>query len=139
MGGGNFILFGDSIEAVTTGCRAAIEAMNGVPGIITPFPGGVTRSGSKVGSKYKSLFASTNDAYCPTLKHITSTELEDRTNAVLEVVIDGLAPEDVAASMRVGIHAACKAAASEGLHRITAGNYGGKLGRHHFHLHEVLA
>ena len=139
VGGGNFILLGDSTEAVTKGCRAAIAAMNRLPGIITPFPGGVTRSGSKVGSKYKSLFASTNDAYCPTLKHIAGTKLDDRTHAVLEVVIDGLTPQDVATSMRVGIHAACEAAAADGLHRITAGNYGGKLGRHHFHLHEVLA
>tara|TARA_R110002049_G_scaffold4601_5_gene32687 strand:+ start:958791 stop:959768 length:978 start_codon:yes stop_codon:yes gene_type:complete len=139
VGGGNFILLGDSIAAVTKACRAAIAAMNESCGIITPFPGGVTRSGSKVGSKYKSLFASTNDAYCPTLKHVVDSTLDDRTQAVLEIVIDGMTPDEVADSMRVGIHAACDAAADDGLHRISAGNYGGKLGRHHFHLHEVLA
>lgn len=139
VGGGNFILLGDSIEAVTKACRAAIEAMNHVTGIITPFPGGVTRSGSKVGSKYKALFASTNEAYCPTLKHVVENELDSRTQAVLEIVIDGMSADEIANSMRIGIHAACEAAGQHGLHRVSAGNYGGKLGRHHFHLHEVLA
>lgn len=139
VGGGNFILLGDSMECVTKACRAAIDAMNPIAGVITPFPGGVTRSGSKVGSKYKALFASTNDAYCPTLKQVVETKLDDRTQAVLEVVIDGMSADEIAASMRVGIHAACKAAGGDGLHRVTAGNYGGELGRHHFHLREVLA
>ena len=138
VGGGNFILLGSSVEAVTKACRAAIDAMNPLPGIITPFPGGVTRSGSKVGSKYKTLFASTNDAYCPTLKNVVESKLDQRTQAVLEVVIDGMSAEEIAASMRVGINAACEAAGNHGLQRVSAGNYGGKLGRHHFHLHELL-
>ena len=139
VGGGNFILLGDSAEVVTKACRAAIDAMNRLPGIITPFPGGVTRSGSKVGSKYKALFASTNEAYCPTLKNVVETKLDQRTQAVLEIVIDGMSADEIATSMRVGIQAACDAAGEHGLHRVSAGNYGGKLGRHHFHLREVLA
>ena len=139
VGGGNFILLGESIDSLTKACRAAINAMNPLPGIITPFPGGVTRSGSKVGSKYKALFASTNDAYCPTLKNVVESELEDCTGAVLEIVIDGMSADAIADAIKVGIHAACEAAGGKGLQRITAGNYGGNLGRHHFQLHEVLS
>ena len=99
-----------------------------------PFPGGVVRSGSKVGSKYKSLKASTNEAYCPTLRGLVKTELPDGANAVYEIVIDGLDLAAVGTAMKVGIVAACH----PGVLRITAGNYGGKLGPHHFHLHELL-
>ncbi len=103
-----------------------------------PFPGGVARSGSKVGSKYKSLNASTNDAYCPTLKSVTQSLLPDGVSAALEVVIDGLTEADVARAMRVGILAACESGHRHGLRAITGGNYGGKLGPFHFHLHEIL-
>lgn len=139
VGGGNFLLIGDSVEAVSTACRAAVDAIRPLAGVITPFAGGATRSGSKVGSKYPSLIASINQAFCPTLRGAVDSHLGDRGNAVLEVVIDGLSPDGVAEAMRVGIGAACKAAGSAGLTEITAGNYGGKLGRHHFRLHEVLA
>lgn len=138
IGGGNFLLCGDSLESVTIACRAAVAAMKGLPGIITPFPGGATRSGSKVGSKYESLFASTNEAYCPTLKHHPSSDLSPQTAAVLEVVIDGVDQAAIANAIRVGIIAAARSGAGAGLHRITAGNYGGKLGKHHFHLHPLL-
>lgn len=138
IGGGNFILVGRSLHCVTVASRAAIDAMRELPGIITPFPGGTTRSGSKVGSKYASLFASTNDAYCPALREITSSELPSEANAAIEVVIDGMSFEEIANSMRVGITAACESGATEGLLNVTAGNYGGKLGRHHFQLHELF-
>ena len=113
-------------------------AMEALPRVIMPFPGGVARSGSKVGSKYKSLVASTNDAFCPTLRHVTKTLLPEGVAAALEVVIDGLSEEDVAEAMRVGIRAACKVGKHTGLRAITAGNYGGKLGPYHFHLHKIL-
>ncbi len=139
VGGGNFLLIGNSLGAVALACRAAVRAIAMVPSVITPFAGGATRSGSKVGSKYKSLVASTNEAYCPTLRGRVASELDDEADFVLEVVIDGLTPADIAKAMRVGILAACEQAGGQGLHRITAGNYGGKLGRHHFRLHEILA
>ena len=139
IGGGNFLLLGRDIQAITIGCRAAIEAMNEVDGIITPFPGGAARSGSKVGSKYAALFASTNHEFCPVLRSSGPTLLRDDEHAVLEIVIDGISADAIAHSMKVGITAACDAAGDQGLLRITAGNYGGKLGRHHFHLHEVMA
>ena len=99
-----------------------------------PFPGGIVRSGSKVGSKYKKLRASTNDAFCPTLRGRPGTALPEGTGAVYEIVIDGLSLEAVEEATRVGIGAACR----DGVLRISAGNYGGNLGPHHIHLHEVL-
>jgi formylmethanofuran--tetrahydromethanopterin N-formyltransferase len=109
--------------------------MRDVPNVMLPFPGGVVRSGSKVGSQYKKLKASTNDAYCPTLRPLVKSELPDGCQAVYEIVIDGLSFNDVQAAMRAGLHAACQV---PGLMHVTAGNYGGKLGKHHFHLRELL-
>ena len=104
-----------------------------------PFPGGVVRSGSKVGSRYKGLVASTNDAYCPTLKGSVESALSAEIASVLEIVIDGLTEEAVRDAMRAGIRAACAAPpGEEGIRRVTAGNYGGKLGPFHFHLRELL-
>ena len=96
------------------------------------------RSGSKVGSKYPKMFASTNDAFCPTLKGLTKTELDIEIESVLEIVIDGLTFDDIAKAMKVGIEAICALGIASGVKRISAGNYGGKLGPHHFKLHEVL-
>jgi formylmethanofuran--tetrahydromethanopterin N-formyltransferase len=139
VGGGNFILLGRDIDAVLVGCRAAVDAVEKVAGVITPFPGGTVRSGSKVGSKYPALRGSTNDAYCPGLREVVPTQLQEHEHCVMEIVIDGLSASLIADAMRTGIMAACQSAGQRGLLRVTAGNYGGKLGRHHFHLHEVLS
>jgi len=105
------------------------------PGIFLPFPGGVVRSGSKVGSRrIKSMIASTNDAYCPTLRAITKTALPEGVNSVLEIVINGVDSRAIASAMRVGIDAACR----DGVVQISAGNYGGKLGPHHFYLRKIM-
>jgi formylmethanofuran--tetrahydromethanopterin N-formyltransferase len=137
IGGGNFLILATSQTAALNAAETAIEAMKKLPNVIMPFPGGVVRSGSKVGSKYPKMFASTNDAFCPTLKGLTKTELDDDIESVLEIVIDGLTFEDIAKAMRVGIEAICELKNS-GIKRISAGNYGGKLGPHHFKLHEIL-
>jgi formylmethanofuran--tetrahydromethanopterin N-formyltransferase len=134
VGGGNFLILGETQALALAAAEAAVAAIRTVPGTIMPFPGGVVRSGSKVGSKYKSLKASTNEAYCPTLRGLVKTELPAGVNAVYEIVIDGLDLAAVETAMRVGIHAACR----PGVLRITAGNYGGKLGPHHFHLRKLL-
>jgi formylmethanofuran--tetrahydromethanopterin N-formyltransferase len=139
VGGGNFLVLAGSMPQALAACEAAIAAMRKVPNVIMPFPGGIVRSGSKVGSKYKTLPASTNDAYCPTLRGATRTELGEDTGCVLEIVIDGLTEQDVRAAMKAGIQAACQLGAPHGIRRITAGNYGGKLGQFHFHLREILA
>lgn len=138
IGGGNFLMIGQTLAGVSQACRAAVQAIAEVAGVITPFAGGATRSGSKVGSKYKTLVASTNEAYCPSLRGIVHSALDEEEHYVLEVVIDGLQPAAIAQAMRDGILAACRVGREQGLRRITAGNYGGKLGRHHFHLAEVL-
>ena len=138
VGGGNFLVLSESLSGALKACEAAMDAMQQLPNVIMPFPGGVARSGSKVGSKYKMLTASTNDAFCPTLRPLTQSLLPEGVSAALEVVIDGLTEKDVARAMRVGIQAACESGRRWGLKAITGGNYGGKLGPFHFHLHELL-
>jgi len=139
VGGGNFLVLAKGQAEALAACEAAIAAMSKVPGAIMPFPGGVARSGSKVGSKYKALSASTNDAFCPTLRGTVESQLTPDVGAVLEIVIDGLADGDVRNAMRAGIEAVCELGAAGGVQRISAGNYGGKLGQFHFHLRELLA
>ena len=139
IGGGNFLILATSQANALLAAEAAIEAMKQVPNVIMPFPGGVVRSGSKVGSKYPKMFASTNDAFCPTLKGLVNTELSDDIESVMEIVVDGLTFDDIAKAMKMGIEAACNLGTAGGVKRISAGNYGGKLGPHHFKLHEILA
>ena len=138
IGGGNFLILATSQAAALNAAETAIEAMKRVPNVIMPFPGGVVRSGSKVGSKYPKMFASTNDAFCPTLKGLVQTELSDDVESVMEIVIDGLSFDDIAMAMKVGIEAICALGFKSGVKRISAGNYGGKLGPHHFKLHEIM-
>ncbi len=139
VGGGNFLVLAKSQPQALAACEAAIEEMRKIPNVIMPFPGGVVRSGSKVGSKYPALGASSNDAFCPTLKGMTKTELPADCESVMEIVIDGLTKEDIDKAMRVGIQAVCDLGAENGIQRISAGNYGGKLGPFHFHLREIMA
>jgi formylmethanofuran--tetrahydromethanopterin N-formyltransferase len=135
VAGGNFLIAGESQSAALAAAEAAVAAIRQLPGVILPFPGGVVRSGSKVGSRYKKLKASTNDAYCPTLRGVVKSELPEKANAVYEIVIDGIDLASVEEATRVGIRAACR----PGVRGITAGNYGGKLGPFHLHLHTLLA
>lgn len=140
VGGGNFLVLARSRAQALAACEAAVAAIDKVPGAITPFPGGVVRSGSKVGSKYPALMASTNDAFCPALTPLAKhSELDADTRCVMEIVIDGLTEADVAASMRAGIAAIVARGGAAGVTRISAGNYGGKLGPFHLHLHRLLA
>jgi formylmethanofuran--tetrahydromethanopterin N-formyltransferase len=138
VGGGNIILMGASRQSTLAAAEVAVAAIHAVPNVIMPFPGGIARSGSKVGSKYKGAIASTNDAYCPTLKGAGTSELDPDIASVLEIVIDGLTPEAVGNAMRAGIAAVLKLGPKRGVLRIGAGNYGGKLGPHHYHLKELL-
>jgi formylmethanofuran--tetrahydromethanopterin N-formyltransferase len=135
VGGGNLIILAEDVATALGATEAAAEAMRSVAGAIMPFPGGIARSGSKVGSRYKALMASTNHVLCPTLRaQVDDSQVPEGIGAVFEIVIDGLTPEAVAEAMRVGLAAAAQA----GARRITAGNYGGSLGEHHFHLKELL-
>ncbi|MBS0554016.1 MAG: formylmethanofuran--tetrahydromethanopterin N-formyltransferase, partial [Proteobacteria bacterium] len=123
VGGGNLLLLARDTDAALAGAEAAVDAMRAVPGVIMPFPGGVVRSGSKVGSKYASLMASTNDAFCPALIPLAKkTELDAGTRCVMEIVIDGLTEADVSAAMRAGIDAIVARGGEAGVTRISAGN-----------------
>jgi len=139
IGGGNLLVFARSISQVLLACEAAIDSMTALPNVILPFPGGGVRSGSKVGSKYPALSASTNHRYCPTLKGKADSVLDKNIEAVMEIVIDGLSKKDVAMAMKVGMEAICDLGKSQGIEKITGGNYGGKLGEHHFHLREIIS
>lgn len=135
VGGGNFLILARDGEAAMSAAEAAVEAMAGMPDVILPFPGGIVRSGSKVGARaYTNMIASTNDAYCPTLVPVTESALPPGINAVLEIVIDGLSADAISAAMRSGINAACR----PGVVAISAGNYGGKLGPYHFPLRTLM-
>lgn len=136
IGGGNLLLCADSQLAGLAAARAAAAAISEVDDVIMPFPAGIVRSGSKVGSKYAKLKASTSHRWCPTLRGQTDTVLTEEERAVYEIVIDGLDENAVAAAMKAGLTAA---SACPGVIRISAGNYGGKLGPHHFHLHQLVS
>lgn len=136
VGGGNFLILAADADAALTAAEAAVAAMAERAGVILPFPGGIVRSGSKVGSRrYPRMIASTNDAFSPTLRASAPSELPEGVNSVLEIVLDGTDVPAIERAMRVGIPAAC----GPGVKTITAGNYGGKLGPHHFYLHKILA
>jgi len=135
VGGGNFIIQARSLDAGLAAARKAVAAIGLSAGTITPFPGGVVRSGSKVGSRYEALRASTNDAFCPGLVGRVETSLVEGAACALEIVIDGVDEAAVGAAMAAGI----RAAVADDVIAISAGNYGGKLGKFHFHLRQLLA
>ncbi len=134
VGGGNFLILGKDLEVTLEAVERAVEEMKRVKGMVMPFPGGIVRSGSKTSSKYKFLHASTNTAFCPTVKRQVESQLPEEVNCVLEIVIDGLDEETVREAMKVGIKAAC----IPGIERVSAGNYGGTLGQYQIYLHELL-
>jgi formylmethanofuran--tetrahydromethanopterin N-formyltransferase len=137
VGGGNLLIMGRDRLSTLHAAEAAVAAIAAVPDVIMPFPGGIVRSGSKVGSKYKALPASTNHAYCPTLKGRVESALTPAVGSVLEIVIDGLTAEAVGAGMKAGLAAICTRGADAGVVRVGAGNYGGKLGKFQYHLAEL--
>ncbi len=134
IGGGNLIIQGKDQDSTLSAARRAADVIAELPNVISPFPGGVVRSGSKVGSKYKALSASTADAYCPTLRGRVKSKLSEGVNCAYEIVIDGTDHQ----SISVAIKAAMQAAAGEDIITITAGNYGGNLGKHHFYLKDLV-
>ncbi len=137
VGGGNILVIGRDRVGVLETCELAVAAIADVPNVITPFPGGIVRSGSKVGSKYGAP-ASTNDAFCPTLRGAVNSNLSADDKCVLEIVIDGLSAEAVGNAMRAGIKAVLDVGPQRNVTRMSAGNYGGNLGQHHYHLKDYL-
>lgn len=135
IGGGNFLICGADQATTLQAASRAVEAIAELSGVITPFPGGVVRSGSKVGSSAPGVTASTNDAYCPALRDQAASKLHRDADCVYEIIIDGLTQQAIIDAMRAGITAAC----GEGIVAISAGNYEAKLGDIHFQLHDVMA
>ncbi|MFI4873926.1 MAG: formylmethanofuran--tetrahydromethanopterin N-formyltransferase [Blastopirellula sp. JB062] len=134
VAGGNILIQATDQASALDAARRGVRAIESLPDAITPFPAGVARSGSKVGSRYPGLRASTADAYCPTLRSRVESQLFDGVHCVLEIVIDGASQQAVAAAIKASVDAAV----GDGVIAISAGNYGGKLGKYHFHLHELL-
>ncbi|MFX1457666.1 MAG: formylmethanofuran--tetrahydromethanopterin N-formyltransferase [Promethearchaeota archaeon] len=136
IAGGNFLIIGKDQDSTLEAAEKAIDAIGNIPNVIAPFPGGIARSGSKVGSKYSFLNASTNDPLCPTLRDkIENSQLNEGDNCVYEIILDGATEESIKTAMKLGIETAVK---TPGINRISAGNYGGKLGKFQYHLHEIL-
>ena len=135
VAGGNFLIQSKDQSSGLHAARNAVTAISEIAGAITPFPAGVVRSGSKVGSKYKALKASTAIIYCPALRGRVDSNIHPDANCVYEIVIDAIDSQSIGAAMTAGIHASCGA----DILAISAGNYGGKLGKHHFHLHKLLS
>ncbi|HAA48260.1 MAG TPA: formylmethanofuran--tetrahydromethanopterin N-formyltransferase [Planctomycetaceae bacterium] len=135
VAGGNLLICGTTTENTLAAATAAADSMRQVPDCVLPFPGGLVRSGSKVGSQYKALKASTNDAWCPTLRAQADSVLPDTVEAVYEIVIDGLTIDSVTQAMRAGLDTASNC---DGVELIGAGNYGGQLGQHHIQLRDCL-
>ena len=135
IAGGNFLILAQNQAAGLMAAEAAVNAIGRVKGCITPFPGGVVASGSKVGSRYKFLKASTNTAFCTSLREDGVCTLSENVSAVFEIVINGVDKEAISAAMKAGINAACRV---PGVLKISAANYEGKLGSHQFPLNVVL-
>jgi formylmethanofuran--tetrahydromethanopterin N-formyltransferase len=136
VAGGNFLVMGETQDAVLRAAEASIDAIHTVPGVVTPFPGGLCRSGSKVGSTYKFLKAATNTPFCPTIKNsVKGSKVPSGANSVIEVVINGLNEASVKRAMGVGVDAATRV---PGVTWITAVNFDGKLGKFKMGLRDSL-
>lgn len=137
IAGGNFFIMAETQPSALAAAKAAVDVIADVEGVITPFPGGIVASGSKVGAnKYKFLNATTNEKYAPSIRdQVPDTQIPEGVKAVYEIVINGLTIDAVKEAMRVGIEAATKI---PGVVKITAGNYGGKLGKHIINLSDLF-
>ncbi|HQR08884.1 MAG TPA: formylmethanofuran--tetrahydromethanopterin N-formyltransferase [Gemmatales bacterium] len=134
IAGGNFQIEAVDQETALASAERAAAAIAPLADVITPFPGGIVSCGSKVGSRYAGLHVSANEVFAPTMRSRVKSQLHDGVNSVLEIVIDGLSEEAIRKAMKLGIEAAC----GPGVVAISAGNFGGKLGKYHFPLHGIM-
>jgi formylmethanofuran--tetrahydromethanopterin N-formyltransferase len=132
--GGNLWLFGKDVDAALDAAERGTAAVAAIPGVITPFPGGIAASGSKAGSRYSFAIASTFEKFCPTLRGApgVDTALPDGVNSVMEIIINGRDIGSIVAATQAAIAASAE---TPGLIRISAGNYAGKLGKNFIYLH----
>ncbi len=134
VAGGNLFIMAKTQSSALIAAESAVNAINDVEGVITPFPGGIVASGSKVGSKnYKFMNATTNEEYCPTLKDKVESKLSDEIDGVYEIVFDGLTEESIKKATQAAINAI---KTIPGVMKISAGNYGGNLGKYKIRLIE---
>ncbi|HDS44502.1 MAG TPA: formylmethanofuran--tetrahydromethanopterin N-formyltransferase [Methanomicrobia archaeon] len=136
VAGGNFFILAKDQMSALIAAENSVAAIRQVEGTITPFTGGVVASGSKIGSKYKFMHASTNEKFCPTLRDkVEGSQIPAGVNGVYEIVINGVSEKAVKEAMRIGIKAAVKV---PDVVKISAGNFEGKLGKYQFQLRDVL-
>ena len=137
VAGGNFFIMAENQASALVAAEVAVDAIENIPGTITPFPGGIVASGSKIGSKYKFMAASTNEKFCPTLRGVEGVvcEVPEEISGIYEIVIDGMGEKEVANAMKAGISAAVKI---PGVKRIYAGNYDGTLGAYQIWLEKLF-
>jgi formylmethanofuran--tetrahydromethanopterin N-formyltransferase len=132
--GGNLWYLGESEQAALAAAEAGVAAVRDCPGVIMPFPGGIAGSGSKAGSKYSFAVASTYEKFCPQLRGDprAASELPENVESVMEIIING---RDLDALIRATQAAIAASVNTPGLLRISAGNYGGRLGKSFVYLH----
>jgi formylmethanofuran--tetrahydromethanopterin N-formyltransferase len=132
--GGNLWLFGKDVDAALAAAERGTAAVATIPGVITPFPGGIAASGSKAGSRYSFAIASTFEKFCPTLRGApgVDTALPEGVNSVMEIIMNGRDIGSIVAATQAAIAASAE---TPGLIRISAGNYAGKLGKNFIYLH----
>ncbi len=136
--GGNLWFFGDSIDAALHAAEAGVEAVRASEGVITTFPGGVAGSGSKAGSRYPFSIASTYEKYCPLLRKVPEahTELPEGVESVMEIIMNGRDQQAIERATQAAIEATRR---TPGLLRISAGNYGGRLGKNRIYLQPLVS
>ncbi len=132
--GGNLWFFGENENAALAAAEAGVAAVRTCPGVIMPFPGGIAGSGSKAGSKYEFMFASTYEKFCPLLvdNPKANSQLPENVRSVMEIIING---RDLDAIVRATQAVIAASVNTPGLLRISAGNYGGRLGKSFVYLH----
>jgi len=137
IAGGNFFILAENQMAALAAAESAVDVISLMDGTITPFPGGIVASGSKTGAnKYKFMKATTNHRYAPSLKDkVTDTLIPEDVNAIYELVINGINEDVIKEAMKAGIEAAVRV---PGVKKITAGNYGGSLGKYRINLHDLF-
>ena len=135
--GGNLWFFADSIDASLDAAERGVKALQKVRGTIAPFPGGIAASGSKAGSAYKFLFASTNHPFCPTLRESLGdqSQVPAGIKSIMEIIINGSDLKTVSEGTQAVIAATVD---TPGLLKISAGNYGGRLGKSFIYLRPEL-
>jgi len=137
IAGGNFFMLAENQMAALAAAEVAVDAISEVEGVITPFPGGIVASGSKVGANnYSFMKATSNEKFSPSVKDkVEGSNVPADVNGIYEIVINGLDAKVISEAMLAGIKAAVQI---PGMKKITAGNFGGNLGPHKFNLHDIV-